>query len=106
MKTLLFLLLGGIGFCHVSQTNPTPAEPATIVAPELPPADTISFAAQIQPILQSKCNPCHFPGGKMYDAMPFDRAATILEHSGGVLKRIKDGEEGRLLREFVGQAAR
>lgn len=41
----------------------------------------------------------------MYEKMPFDQAKTILDHPEGVLKRIKDGEEGRLMRTFLGRAA-
>jgi hypothetical protein len=37
----------------------------------------IDFDTQIKPILASKCMPCHFQGGKMYDRLPFDRPETI-----------------------------
>lgn len=40
----------------------------------------------------------------MYEKMPFDQARTILEHPEGMLKRIKEGEEGRLMRAFLGRA--
>ena len=42
----------------------------------------------------------------MYEKMPFDQAKTILDHPEGVLKRIKDGEEGRLMRAFLGRTAK
>ncbi|MCE7923991.1 MAG: hypothetical protein DYG98_13115 [Haliscomenobacteraceae bacterium CHB4] len=71
------------------------------MAEESSKPDTVSFLTQIQPILKTRCNPCHFPGGKMYEKMPFDQARTILDHPEGVLKRIKDGEEGRLMRQFL-----
>lgn len=64
-------------------------------------AGTISFATQIQPILQTRCNPCHFPGGKMYEKMPFDQVRIILDHPEGILKRINEGEDGRLVRQFI-----
>lgn len=102
MKTIILILLSGITFCfpaskkQLSKESLAPA-PAAV-------ADTISFTAHIQPILQQKCNPCHFPGGKMYEKMPFDQARTILEHPEGMLKRIKEGEEGRLMRAFLGRA--
>lgn len=102
MKTILFLFLCGIVFCHPWKTVTEQAVPVVTDAPPLP-ADTISFTAEIQPILQNKCNPCHFTGGKMYEKMPFDQAKTVLEHPEGMLKRIHDGEEGRLLRAFLEQ---
>ena len=40
------------------------------------------FAATVRPILVSHCAPCHEPGGKMYERLPFDRAETIASHSG------------------------
>lgn len=62
--------------------------------------DTIHFTTQVQPILEKKCSPCHFPGGKMYARMPFDRDTTILNHEGGILKRIK-GEENLVIKTFI-----
>lgn len=64
--------------------------------------DTINFSAQVQPILVKKCSPCHFPGGKMYDRLPFDKDTTILNHETGILKRIK-GEEGFVIKTFIEQ---
>ena len=63
----------------------------------------IDFKSQIQPILQKKCSPCHFPGGKMYERLPFDTSSTILLKRESILKRIKDEEENKLLREFIEQ---
>lgn len=102
MKTMLFLLFCGIAFCFPLNKKPAPTESALAAAPSQT-LDSISFSAQIQPILQQKCNPCHFPGGKMYEKMPFDQARTILEHPEGMLRRIKEGEEGRLMRAFLGR---
>ena len=100
MKTTLFFLLCGMTFCLPLKNKPTPEESVTTRVTAAV-SDTISFATQIQPILQTRCNPCHFPGGKMYEKMPFDEARTILDHSKGILKRINEGEDGRLMREFI-----
>lgn len=62
--------------------------------------DTIHFSSQVQPILIKKCSPCHFPGGKMYGRMPFDKDTTIINHEAGVLKRIK-GDENAVIRSFI-----
>jgi hypothetical protein len=64
-------------------------------------ANTISFTTQIQPILQTSCNPCHFPSGKMYEKMPFDQPKTITDHPEGILKRFTDGAQNKLIRQFI-----
>ena len=67
--------------------------------------DTIDFTNQIQPILVSYCSPCHFPGGKMYQRMPFDKDTTIINHEAGILRRIK-GDDNALIKAFVQQGKR
>lgn len=66
--------------------------------------DTVYFATQIQPILQKNCSPCHFTGGKMYERMPFDKAETIISHESGVIKRFKNEDELRLIKQFFAQS--
>jgi hypothetical protein len=66
--------------------------------------DTISYARLIQPILVTHCSPCHFPGGKLYDKLPFDNPETILNHQPGVFKRIKDVKEIQLIKDFIHSA--
>jgi len=61
-------------------------------------ADSIHFAIQVMPLLQRKCSPCHFEGGKMYDKMPFDKASTIVHHEAGILKRFSDEEKSIIVR--------
>jgi hypothetical protein len=66
-------------------------------------AGGVDFATQVRPILEARCQPCHFPGGKMYARLPFDRAETILTLREKLFTRIKDEDEQRLLREFLAQ---
>ena len=66
-----------------------------------PKHDTIQFASQIQPILVNRCSPCHFPGGKMYERLPFDKPETILNLNERLLKRIKDEKENSLITSFI-----
>ncbi len=65
--------------------------------------DTINFKTQVQPILQKNCSPCHFPGGKLYGKLPFDKGETIINHAAGVFKRIKKEEEVNLIRQYIEQ---
>jgi hypothetical protein len=75
-----------------AQPAPSPAAPARI-----------DFQSQIQPILAAHCQPCHFPGGKMYDRLPFDRPDTIRTLGDKMFTRIKDERESALLRSFLAQ---
>jgi len=71
---------------HSWQTADTPAPDARAsAAPD-------AFATTVRPILREHCAPCHEPGGKMYERLPFDKAQTIASHPEGVLKRLK-GED-------------
>jgi hypothetical protein len=74
--------------------------------PEITTADTvkrISFESEVEPILRARCVPCHFPGGKMFERMPFDQPATVLDHKDGILKRIKDETEAKKILDFIDQ---
>jgi hypothetical protein len=72
-------------------------EAATVQAaapPEPPPPPATAspadlFASSVRPILEAHCTPCHFPGGKMYDRLPFDKAETLASHREGALRRLK-----------------
>ena|SRR5215813_67863 len=61
------------------------------------------FNTEIKPILQARCQPCHFQGGKVYDKLPFDRPETITRLGTKLFTRIKDEKERQLIREFLEQ---
>ena len=63
----------------------------------------VDFATQIKPILEARCQPCHFSGGKVYSKMPFDRPETIKTLGTKLFTRIKDENERRLIRDFLAQ---
>jgi hypothetical protein len=103
MKIILMIT----GFCIVLFCSVTDAKhgnwkllKVTSPAPATD-TDTVNYATQILPLLQKKCTPCHFAGGKMYERMPFDKSETILSHEAGILKRIKDQPEADLIRQFI-----
>jgi hypothetical protein len=64
-------------------------------------ANKPDFETEIKPIFQVKCQPCHFPGGKVYEQMPFDKPETISRLGTKLFTRIKDEKEQRLIREFL-----
>lgn len=63
----------------------------------------VDFPTQIKPILEAKCQPCHFSGGKVYQKMPFDRPDTIKTLGTKLFTRIKDENERRLIHDFLAQ---
>lgn len=67
------------------------------------PARKVDFNTEIKPILLTRCQPCHFQGGKVYDEMPFDKPETITRLGTKLFTRIKDEKEQRLIREFLDQ---
>lgn len=71
-------------------------QPAT--ASRQPPPD---FTRDVRPILEKRCQPCHFPGGKMYAKLPFDNPETIHTLGEQLFTRIKKDEEQAVIRAFL-----
>lgn len=69
-------------------------------APKPPAPTTPSFEADIKPILE-RCTPCHFPGGKMYDKLPFDRPQTVVKLGERLFTRIRNEDERAKIRRFL-----
>jgi len=75
--------------------EPEPSTKATAAAaPDL-------FATTVRPILSTRCAPCHEPGGKMYERLPFDNADVVASHSTGVFKRIKEPQEKAAIERWL-----
>ena len=101
MKTILLLFICGISLCFCYLNTGRQYKEITKILPAI--NDTIDFKTQVLPILQKKCSPCHFTGGKMYERMPFDNDQTIVSHEAGVLKRFRDEQESALIKQFIQQ---
>jgi hypothetical protein len=106
MLMLSVILVVGFRTCNgtkpnaFTKSNTTMNKPATstqIVAKR--PA----FASDIRPILESRCQPCHFQGGQMYEKLPFDKPETITKLGTKLFTRIKNEEERRIIREFLSE---
>jgi hypothetical protein len=98
MIVLLITCFTSFWFCH-SISEQQERGVASIVAVK---SDTLYFKTQLQPVLVQNCSPCHFPGGKMYERMPFDQGETILRHGDGIVKRFsKKEKELGLLKKFI-----
>ena len=82
-----------------SGTVPT-REPLSVTpaSAAVPAGGASVFTATVRPILVAHCAPCHEPGGKMYERLPFDRAETIASHREGVLRRLKGDDRAAVER--------
>jgi len=106
---LVIVLIVAGGFATYKSIRPaTPRLSAAVTEPSATTPSTstnskVDFDRQIKPILQSRCQPCHFQGGKVYDRMPFDRPETIKTLGTKLFTRIKDEDERRVIREFLSQ---
>jgi hypothetical protein len=69
--------------------------------PAAPPPTPVDFRRDVQPILEHRCQPCHFPGGKMYAHLPFDKPETIVKLGTKVFTRIKKDDEQAVIRAFL-----
>jgi hypothetical protein len=97
----------------VAEAAPSVTEPvAAAPPPEAPPSvpampqhapTRVDFNSDVKPILEARCQPCHFPGGVMYERRPFDRAETITALGTKLFTRIKDEGEQRIINEFLAQ---
>jgi hypothetical protein len=66
-----------------------------------PAPKNVDFARDVRPILEKRCQPCHFTGGKMYGQLPFDRAETVDKLGTKLFTRIKKDDEQAVIRAFL-----
>jgi hypothetical protein len=116
MRTALLIvaLASTLGLHGCSRTNARPTtdnrpsgSSARVSAATSPGTATdsakVNFTTQVRPILEAKCQPCHFNGGKVYSQMPFDRPETIKRLGTKLFTRIKDENERQMIRAFLEQ---
>lgn len=67
---------------------------------------TVSYKSNVQPLLESRCMPCHFAGGKVYAKLPFDKPQTVVTLGEKMFTRIKDPQSQALIRKFLAEQKR
>lgn len=72
------------------------AEPAAA-----PPPKDVDFGRDVRPILEKRCQPCHFAGGSMHAKLPFDRPETIHKLGTRLFTRVKNEDERAIVRAFL-----
>jgi hypothetical protein len=71
------------------------------VASAAPPADVDVFETTVRPVLSRTCAPCHEPGGRMYERLPFDNANVVAGHAESVLKRLKAPADKQIIQSWL-----
>jgi len=66
-----------------------------------PAPASVTFKKDVAPLLAARCQPCHFPGGKTYVKLPFDRAETVRLLGTKLFTRIKDEPSQNVVRNFL-----
>lgn len=61
------------------------------------------YKTKIRPLLEKRCMPCHFPGGKVYTSLPFDRPPVPKRLGERLFTRIKDPQDQTILRRFLAE---
>jgi len=69
--------------------------------------DTLyTYQKNILPLLQANCNPCHFPGGKVYKKLPFDNYKTVATLGKKLNTRLKEKGQQDLINKWVGSGVK
>jgi hypothetical protein len=90
--------------------TPPAVESTAAVTPAAAQAETTTrldpvFESTVRPLLARHCTPCHVPGGKMYDRMPFDQPRIVQEFQAGILRRLKVPEENQAVQDWLKTAS-
>ncbi len=88
LKIAMWVLL------EMAESQPKPQPPAAV-----------TFANDVQPILEKRCTPCHFSGGVMHAKLPFDKPDTIHKLGTKLFTRIKRDDEQKVIRAFLASGA-
>ena len=60
-----------------------------------------TYHGDILPLLQANCNPCHFPGGKVYKKLPFDDSVTVAKLGKKLNTRLQKKEQQAIINGWV-----
>ena len=108
MRWALILVAMGLLLVESGGTVKSARLTKVVASANLSPSSTtkarVDFDSQLKPIFQSKCMPCHFSGGQMYDRLPFDKPATIRKLGTRLFTRIKEENDRRLIEDFLAQS--
>jgi hypothetical protein len=99
---VLFLMIQGCAKgIQKSAVEKTQTQADVIASPAQKP-NTLGFQP-VKQMLSTNCSPCHNPGGKMYERLPFDDPKTVRAHSTGIAGRLDKPEDKKLLEEWLSE---
>jgi hypothetical protein len=108
MRIVLGVIAIGLSLVEAGGIAKAPRMPEVVVSANVSTSSVekarVDFDTQLKPIFKSKCMPCHFTGGQVYDRLPFDRPETIRKLGTRLFTRIKEEDSRRLIEDFLAQS--
>jgi hypothetical protein len=76
--------------------------PGPVSTPTASPraSESDRFRSTVRPVLLAHCAPCHEPGGKMCERLPFENPQVVADRQAGVLRRLK-GEDREAVEKWL-----
>jgi len=81
------------------------AGPAAGPAAAVAPSRRLDFARDVLPVLEERCSPCHFPGGRMHERLPFEQEGTVRVVGTRLFTRLGRPEDQAPVRAWLEQEA-
>jgi hypothetical protein len=75
--------------------------PPTTQSQTVEPEKKSDGFVEVKLMLSRNCTPCHEPGGKMYEKLPFDNAEAVRSHSSSIMRRIDKPEDKKLMEDWL-----
>ena len=97
---LLLLVQGCAERYHKSASEDSKAE---ITPPAVQAKPAIKGFEPVKQMLSTNCSPCHNPGGKMYERLPFDNPEIVRTHGMPISGRLNKPEDKKLLEDWLSE---
>ena len=100
---VLLLLVQGCAQ-RIQKTAPEPNQTDAVITPRSVQTKRVTGGFEpVKQMLSSNCSPCHNPGGKMYERLPFDNPETVRAHSTRIAGRLNKPEDKKLLEDWLSE---
>jgi hypothetical protein len=96
----LLLPAGKCGSEAPGSSRATLAQAAVAVPAPTSTAVPDPFVTSVRPILVAHCAPCHEPGGRLYEKLPFDDPSVVAAYEAGIVRRLK-GDDRAAVEKWV-----
>jgi hypothetical protein len=98
----------GWTFWYANQTATKKADYTVAENQDAAPVSAGTTAANafdpVRILLANRCAPCHIPGGKMYERLPWDNPEVVKAHKDGILRRLKTPEDKKILEDWLAKS--